>query len=110
MHLFIRELTLFLVHVLCAETTYDKLLSLPKLSSNLPVEDFLRDEIVNEQFTRYDCLSTIIVHCVSFHFALLAHRFHTHFMEVDKSLRILVIFYRPDLVARSAEVSLPIVI
>lgn len=34
------------------ETTYDTLSSLPKLSNNLPVEDFLRDEIVNEQFTR----------------------------------------------------------
>ncbi len=48
------ELTQSLLHIPCAETTYDKLSSLPKLSNNLPVEDFLRDEIVNEQFTRYE--------------------------------------------------------
>ncbi|KAG0585823.1 hypothetical protein KC19_2G042300 [Ceratodon purpureus] len=34
------------------ETTYDNLLALPNLSNNVPVEDFLHDEIVNEQFTR----------------------------------------------------------
>jgi len=48
------ELTQSLLHIPCAETTYDKLSSLPKLSNNIPVEDFLRDEIVNEQFTRYE--------------------------------------------------------
>lgn len=35
-----------------AEATDDKLFALPKLSNNLPVDDFLRDEIINEQFTR----------------------------------------------------------
>lgn len=34
------------------ETGYDTLLVLPKLSNNLPVEDFLHDEIIKEQFTR----------------------------------------------------------